>query len=203
VPEQGRTVAQAAFAGQVVRGLHKSLHLWRNGPMTWHSVICITEVGHEGNFLHLRQGIEPVPRGPEMGRAKSKAIHARVHFQEHAMWHLCLVRGKHVDLLIAMHHVPQPQPGTQLQVALLKYPLQQQHWSAPTQVTHPLGFGQVEQRKPVGGTQGIKHPLNAVTIGIGLDHCPHSGIARRLTGQGEVVAQGVLMDCGMYGARHG
>ena len=119
------------------------------------------------------------------------------------MRHLGFVDGQHVDLLVAMHHMPQAQAGAEFQIALLEGSFQQQDGAAPAQVAHALGLGQVEQGKTVGGTQGIEHALNAVAVGIGFDHRPHTGIAGGGTGTRQVVAQGIQVNSGLNGTGHG
>jgi hypothetical protein len=57
--------------------------------------------------------------------------------------------GQHVDLLIAMHGMPQIQPRTQLQIALLKNTFEQQDRATPAQIAHPLASCQVQQGKAI------------------------------------------------------
>ena len=89
-----------------------------------------------------------------------------------------LVRGQPVDLLVAVHHVPQVQARAQLQVARLEAALEQQHRAAPAERAHALGLGQVEQREAVGAAQAVEDALDAVAVGVGLDHRPDPGVGR-------------------------
>ena len=113
------------------------------------------------------------------------------------------VQGQHVNLLIAMHGVPQVQARAQLQIARFKHPFEQQDRSAPAQGTHLLGLLQVQQGKAIGTAQALEHLLNAVTIGIGLDHGPNLGVGRGQTGACQVVAQSAGVNRGLYRSGHG
>ena len=70
------------------------------------------------------------------------------------------------------------QPRTQLQVTGVKNAFEQQNRATPAQGTDTLGFVEVQQGKAVGAAQGLKHPLDAVAVGVGLDHRPGFGIRR-------------------------
>ena len=113
-----------------------------------------------------------------------------------------LVQRQHVDLFVAMHGVPQVQPRAQLQVAGLKGAFEQQDRSTPAQCPNLLRFGQVQQGKTIGTPQSFKRPLNAVPVGIGLDHRPGLRVGCRLAGTGQVVAQGLGVDGGLYRTWH-
>ena len=64
-------------------------------------------------------------------------------------------------------------------------------------------LGQIQQGETIGGPEGIEHALDAVAVGIGLDHRPHAGIEGRAPRPVEVVAQCIGMDGGEDGTRHG
>ena len=106
------------------------------------------------------------------------------------MRYLGLVGCQHVDLLGAVNDVPEVKPRAQLQVAQLERTLQQQNRATPTQGPDALGFGQIQQCKTVGSTQGVERPLNTMSIGVGLHHRPHFGIAGCAPRQGQVVGKG-------------
>ena len=114
-----------------------------------------------------------------------------------------LVGREHVDLLVAVHRVPEVEPRAQLEVARLEHALEQQHRPAPAQRAHALRLGQVEQREAVGTAQPLVDALDAVAVGIGLDHRPDAGIERIAAHALEVVAQGIGVDRGENGAGHG
>ena len=119
------------------------------------------------------------------------------------MRHLRLVGGQPVDLLVAVHRVPQAQARAQLQVARLEHAFEQQDGAAPAQGAHALGLGQVQQGKAIGRAQAFKHPLNAVPVGVGLDHGPDFGIGHGALHALEVVLQGSGVDVGLDRAWHG
>ena len=98
-----------------------------------------------------------------------------------------LVRGQHVDLLRAMHGVPQVQARTQFQVTGVEHAFEQQHWPTPTERAHTLRLVQVKQGKAVGRLQSGKSTLDAVPVGIGLHHRPEPGIRRGLPDTRQVV----------------
>jgi hypothetical protein len=149
------------------------------------------------------QRVQPGPgRAEALGR-EAQAVHAGVHLQEHALRLERLVGGEHVDLLVAVHAVPQVQARAQFQVARVEHAFQQQHRAAPAQGAHALGLGQVEQREAVGTAQTLIDPLDAMAIGVGLDHRPDAGIEGRAAHALEVVAQGAGVHGGENGARHG
>ncbi|OIQ70460.1 hypothetical protein GALL_479280 [mine drainage metagenome] len=82
------------------------------------------------------------------------------------------VRCQHVDLLVAMHGVPQIQARAKFQVTCFKDTFKQQNRASPAQVAHPLGFIQIKQGKTVGAAQAFEGTFDAVAIGIGLDDGP-------------------------------
>ena len=102
-----------------------------------------------------------------------------------------------------MHGVPHIQARAQLQVARLEHAFQQQQRAAPAQGAQALGFGQVEQGKAIGCAQGVEHALDAMAVGIGLDHGPHARVLRRRTAARQVVPQRSGVDGGKNRARHG
>ncbi len=105
VTQHRRAVGQAAFTRQVVAGVLEDFQL---GVYT-HCIIRMGEMGHERNFIHLRQGVQTRPgRTKALGR-KTQTVHARVHFQKHTLRHLGLVTTEHVDLRFVVHHMPQVQ----------------------------------------------------------------------------------------------
>ena len=65
-----------------------------------------------------------------------------------------------------------------------------------------LGLGQIQQGKAVGSPHGLKHPLNAVPVGIGLDHGPGLGVGRGLAGSRQVVAQSGGVDSDLNRTGH-
>jgi hypothetical protein len=199
VAQGGGTVAQAALAGQVFGGGVERGHLVRNAARP----VGIAEMGHERDLVHLRQRVQTRPGSAIALRREPQAVHARVQLEEHAVRHLRLVGRQHVDLLVAVHGMPQRQARAQLQVARLEHALQQQDGAAPAQVAHALGLCQVKQRKTIGGAQALKGPLDAVAVGVGLDYRPGFGIGHGLAHAREVVVQGIGVDGGVNRARHG
>ncbi len=197
--QRGGAVAQAALAGQVLRGGVEGRHLVGNAARA----VGIAEVGHERDFIDLRQRVQPRPGAAKALGRKAQAVHAGVHFQEHAVRHLRFVRGQHVDLLVAVDGVPQGQARAQLQVARLEHALDQQDGAAPAQLAHALGLAQVQQGKAVSAAQTIKHLLYAVAVGVGLDHGPDLGVSGSSACARQVVLQGRGVDTGVDGARHG
>ncbi len=151
--QRGRAVAQAALAGQVARGRGEGLELVRDA------------VGAERASASEKCVISEI--SSTWGRAFSRAQAAAqvrpavkpsrfmpaVHLQEDAVRLVRLVRGQPVDLLVAVHHMPEVQARAQLEVARLEAALEQQDGAAPAQRAQPLGLGQVEQREAVGRAQ--------------------------------------------------
>ena len=113
-----------------------------------------------------------------------------------------LVRREHVDLLVAMHRVPQAKTRAQLQVSRFEHTFKQQDGATPTQGAYALGLAQVQQGKSVRTAHGVKHPLDAVTVRIGLDHSPDVGIPCRRTHTRQVMANGLRINKGLYGTGH-
>jgi len=107
--------------------------------------IGVAEVRHQRDFINLWQRVQPRPGGPETLGGEAQPVHARVHFQENAVRHMGFVRRQHVDLLVAMHGVPQLQPRAKFQVACFKHAFQQQNRAASAQGAHTLGFVEVQQ----------------------------------------------------------
>ena len=172
--QAGRAVGQRALAGQVARDLVEHPHLLRDAL----GAVGIAEVRHQRDLVDLRQRIQPGPGGAEALRREAQPVHARIHLEEHAVRLVGLVHGQHVDLLVAVHRVPQVQARAQLQVARLEHAFEQQDRAAPAQRAHPLGLLQVEQREAVGAAQALEHALDAMAVGVGLDHAPDPGVGR-------------------------
>jgi hypothetical protein len=116
--------------------------------------------------------------------------------------HLRLVGREHLDLLVAMHGVPQPEARTQLQVAGFEHAFQQQDGAAPAQCPHPLGLVQVQQGEAVGAAHSVVGARYAVAVGIGLDDGPDLGVRGRGAQARQVVAQGFEVDGGQDRAGH-
>ena len=153
---------------------------------------------HQRNLVHLRQRVEARPgRAVTLG-LEAQTVHTGIHFKKHAVRQLRLVRRQHVDLLVAMHDVPQAKPRTQLQIARIKAAFQQKNRPAPVQCPQALRFGQIQQRKAVGAAQAVKCALYAVPVGVGLDDGPDLGVGRCSTHTRQVVNQG----CGMNGGKN-
>ena len=127
VAQHGGAVAQRPFAGQVLRGGLKRGQLVRDAA----GRVGVAEVRQERHLVHLRQHVEPRPGCAVTLGGETQPIHAGIHLEEHPLRHVCLVRCEHVDLFVAVHGVPQVQARTQLQVACIKHPLQQQHRATP------------------------------------------------------------------------
>ena len=119
------------------------------------------------------------------------------------MRHIGLVAGQHVDLLIAVHRVPEVEPRTQLKVAQFKNTFEQQDWAAPAQIAHALCFIQIQEGKAVGGAQALKGAFDAVPISVGLDDGPEPGVCDLSAAACQVVPQGGAMDGGKNRTWHG
>ena len=171
-------------------------HAMPRGPSA--SAKCVISV----MSVDLRQRIQARPCAAVGPGREPEPVHAAVHLQEHALRLLRLVRREPVDLLAAMHHMPEVQARAKLQVARLEGAFEQQDRPAPAQCTHALGLGQVEQREPVGAAQALESTLDAMAIGIGLDHGPDARVGGGLAHPLQVVRQGIDVNQGFDRARH-
>ena len=156
--------------------------------------VGIREMRHQRDLVDLRQRVQPHPGAAEGVGREAQPVHAAVHLQEHPVRLVRLVLGEPVDLLLAVHHVPQVQARAQLQVARLEHAFEQQDGAAPVERAQRRSLGQVEQGKTVGRAQRVEGPLDAVAVGVGLDHRPDSRVGRLRARAGQVVAQGIGMD---------
>jgi hypothetical protein len=198
VPQDRGAVAQRTLAGQVVRRGLERRHLAGDAMRA----VGIGKVGHQRDLAHLRQCVQARPGGAEFSRAKAQAVHAAVQLQEHALRLMCLVRCQPIDLGLAVHRVPQVQARTKLQVARVESPFKQQDRPAPAESAQPFGLGQVEQSEAVGAAQPREGMLDAMAIGVGLDHRPDARIGRRLPRALQVVRQRIGVDQGFDRSRH-
>ena len=203
VAQRGGAVAQAAFARQIARGGGEGLELVRDAIGAEARAVGIAEMRHQRDLVDLGQGVESGPGRAQGRRPEAEPVHARIHLEEHPVRLVRLVRGQPVDLLLAVHHMPEVQARAELEIARLETALEQQDRAAPVQRAQPLGLGQVEQRKAVGGAQRGKDPFQAMAIGVGLDHGPQARVGGGALQALEVVAQGAKVDGGKYRARHG
>mmetsp|Transcript_16038 Transcript_16038/g.30226 ORF Transcript_16038/g.30226 Transcript_16038/m.30226 type:complete len:250 (+) Transcript_16038:151-900(+) len=202
VAQRGGAVRDAALAGQAVGGGLVGGELVGDAVLAEAQRVGVGEVRHQPDLVDLGQGLQPGIGRAEGGRPEAEPVHARVQLQEHPVRLVGLVHGQPVDLLLAMHRVPELEPRAQLQVARLEHALQQQDGAAPVQRAQPLGLGQVQQREAICRPQAGVGALDAVAVGIGLDDGPDTGIGRLRAGTAEVVGQGVGVDQGFDGARH-
>jgi multidrug efflux pump subunit AcrA (membrane-fusion protein) len=90
------------------------------------------------------------------------------------------MRRQHVDLFVAMHHMPKTQARAQLQIASFKNTLQQQDRTTPIERTQTLSFTQVEHGKTIGAAQTFKRPLNAVALALTMAQTRASPAAARM-----------------------
>ena len=194
----GGAVAQGAFAGQVPGDLGEYSHL--RCDAAW--AVGVTEVGHQRDFIDLGQRVQASPGGAVALRRETQPVHAGIHLQKHPVRRMGFVGGQHVDLFVAVHRVPQVQARAQLQVAQFEHAFEQQNRTAPAQGTHLLGFVEVQQRKAIGSAQPIEGPLDAMTVGVGLDDGPDSGVRRGLTCPRQIVAKRARMDGGLDRTGH-
>ena len=197
--QEGGAVAQRALARQIGRGGFKDRDLVGDTARA----VGVGKVRHQRNLFHLRQRIEPGPGGAEGGGCEAQAVHAAVELEEDPLRQLGLVRGEPVDLFGAVHCVPQMQARAELEVARLEHAFKQQDRAAPVQRAQALRLGQVQQREAVGTAQRVEHALDAVAVGVGLDHRPDARVGRPHTGLVQVVLERCGMDGGVDGAGHG
>ena len=198
MPQTRRAVAQAALARQIPGRSGKDRHLRSNAKRS----IGVAEMGHEGYFVDLGQRVEAAPCGAVAPGREAQSVHARVHLQKNPVRQLGFVCRQHIDLLATVHHMPQVKPRAKLEVALFKHALEQQDGPAPTQGSYPLCLLEVEQGKAIGPAQTVKNPLDAVSVGIGLDHRPDSGIWRSGAQACHIGAQCIGVNGGSNGAGH-
>jgi len=87
-------------------------------------------------------------------------------------------------------------------VARIERPLEHQDGTAPAERAQRCSLGQIEQGETVGGAQRVECTLDAVAVGIGLDHRPDACIGGRGTRPRQVGGQRRGVDEGFDRARH-
>ena len=197
--QRRRTVGQRALAGQVGGGALEQGLLVRGATRS----VGIREVRHVRHLLDLRQRVQSRPGRTVGVEPETESVHAGVQLQEHPMRLLRLVGGQPVDLLGAVHDVPQTEARAGLEVTRLEAALEQQHRAAPAERTDALRLVEVEQGKTVRPLQAGKGTLDAVAVGVGLDDGPDPRIRRLLAGTPQVVRECVRVDQGFDGTGHG
>ena len=105
VAQAGRAVAEGSFTREVLRHRRECRHL----RVDAFGAIRIAEVRHQRDLIHLGQRIQTGPGGTQALRAEAQPVHAGIHLEEHPVRQLGLVRRQHIDLVLAMNHVPQAQ----------------------------------------------------------------------------------------------
>ena len=190
VAQHRRAVAQTALTRQVVRRGVEGRHLVGDAA----GAVGIGEMRHQRDLVDLRQRVQPHPGTAKGSRREAQPVHAAVHLQKHPVRLVGLVHRQPVDLLLAVHRMPQVQPRAQLEVARLERPFQQQDGAAPVECAQPLGLGQVEQRKTIGGAQRCERLLEPMAVGVGFDDRPDPRVGRLGAGAGQVVGQGIGVD---------
>ena len=101
-----------------------------------------------------------------------------------------LVRGQHVNLLVAVHRVPQAQARAQFQIARLGHAFEQQDRILDAAVTQFDRLAEARHREPVGHAgQRPGHLQGAVPVSIGLDHRESAAARCGAAQDGEVAAQ--------------
>ena len=165
--------------------------------------VGIAEMGHEGDFIDLGQGVQPcVCRTKTLG-CEAQTVHAAVHFQKDAVTHLGFVSCQPVDLFVTMHGMPDGQARAHFQITRLEHAFEQQNRAAPAQLAYALGFFEVQHGKAVGRAQAFKQVFDTVAVSVGFDHGPQFGIGDGLPYPLQIVANGFRMDGGKDWTGHG
>ncbi len=181
----GRAVGQRTLARQVLRGRLEARHLVGDAALA----VGIGEVRHQRDLVDLRQARQAHPGRAEARAGEAQPVHARVELDKDMMRPGGLVGGEPVDLLVAVHHVPEVEPRAGLEVARLEAAFEQEDRAAPAERTDPFGLGQVEQCESVGTLQARVGALDAMPVGVGLDHRPDLGIGGAFAGAPQVVGK--------------
>jgi hypothetical protein len=151
---------------------------------------------HVGDLAHGRALLQALPRGAILSWREAQPVHARVHLEIDAVGAGFAPCRQPVELGSVVHHVPEVEALAKLQVIGAEAAFQQQNRPTPAQGAQGFGFSQVEQGEAVGRAQRRESALDAMPIGMGLDHRPHLGLRRGQPCAGQIVGQCLGVDGG-------
>jgi hypothetical protein len=91
------------------------------------------------------------------------------------------------DLLVAMHSELDVMLGQHRQIVGIEETLQQQDGLGPAQFTQAHCIVRLHQRQTIGGGEAAHGAFQPVTVAIGLEHAPDTGLGRVGAGHGEIM----------------
>ncbi len=162
-----------------------------------------------GEMRHQRDGADPgvqaqgVVHRPQLVHAEAEAVHAAVDLEVDVE----LRRQVHVldqlDLVGVVDHRRELVLEQQVHVERLEETLQHQDRLRHPGQAQAHRLLEIQHRAAVGIRQGARRALQAVAVGVGLQHRPDLRLAGGFARQFQVVAQGGRLDDGTDRARHG
>jgi hypothetical protein len=198
--QQGRRIADAQLRRQagIGLGLHGQLFAGAGAVQ----LVGAGEVAHQHHLLHLRQGMQALPRGVVVAGSETEPVHARIQLQPYLQRLRQRGAGDGVDLPVRRHRGPQMVTADQFKLALLEEAFQQQDRRADAGFAQGDGLFEEGHGKPVRlRQQRLCAACGAVAVGIGLDH-RQCALSAQFASDAVVVAQGGQVDQGT-GGTHG
>ena len=170
-----RAVGERAFAGQVARRRVEHARAAASMPRAPSaSEKCVISVISST----CGSAFKPLPGGAKRRRREAEPVHAAVQLQEHALRLRASCARASQSICASrctMCHRCRREHGSRSRGS--KQPSSSSIGPRQPQLAHALGLGQVEQREAVGAAQAFVRALDAVAVGIGLDHRPDLRVA--------------------------
>jgi len=155
---------------------------------------------------HEREAVDPRMSGErligpgDVFADEAEAVHAAIHLQIDVERRGC--GAEHLDLLAPMDHGREPVAYGERDVARLEHAFQHQDRLRHAGTAQARRLLEVEHREAVGAGGGARSALEAVAVGIRLDHRPNFRVACMAARDAQVVCDGARRDGGADRAGH-
>jgi hypothetical protein len=110
-------------------------------------------MGHQGDLADALAGARALPRGAELLRRVTEAVHAGVHLQLDIDGLRQTRHFEHAQLFVRMQRGGQAVAVDHVDIGRTKEAFEQQNRAGPAQFTQLHRFFEVKQAKAVGGAQ--------------------------------------------------
>ncbi len=160
-------------------------------------------MGHQAyRRVHRGTDLEALPDARHMLRGEPQTMHSGVDLEPHthALPRAGPLQGRY--LAVVMNHEIQIQRGRRRELPIPAYAGEQQHRPGNADGAQRPAFLDARDGKSVGIVQRPRHPLGAVTVGVGLDDRENFAIRGRFSNLLEVVTQRGDVDERARRARH-
>jgi hypothetical protein len=166
-------------------------------------LVRVGEVRHQRNRARDAGTFQPIEPAPRRRERESEAVHARVDLEPGVDRMRGLFRLEHADLLLAVDDGRETGRLREAQVRRVEAAFEEQDRALVAAAAKRHGVFDLERREPVGLRQRARDAIEAVTVGVALDHGEDLRMRRGELREPVVVAQRGGRKGGVDGAGHG